>query len=161
MDDIERAIDDGVNTFKALTKDVRLVAGAGATEIELAKQITTFGESLAGLEQYAVKKFAESLEVIPRSLAENTGVKTTEVMAKLYAAHQEGKKTFGIDIEGIGATVKSAKEAGIIDLFMTKHWGIKFSTTSACSVLNVDQIIMSKPAGGPKVKENKNYDEDD
>ncbi|ESO94856.1 hypothetical protein LOTGIDRAFT_189106 [Lottia gigantea] len=161
MDDIERAIDDGVNTFKALTKDVKLVSGAGSTEIELAKQITTFGESLPGLEQYAVKKFAESLEVIPRSLAENTGVKGNEVIAKLYAAHQEGKKTVGIDIEGISASVRDAKEAGIIDLFITKHWGIRFATQSACTVLNVDQIIMSKPAGGPKAKENKNWDEDD
>ena len=75
MDDIERAVDDGVNTFKALSRDGRYLAGAGATEIELAKQITTFGETCPGLEQYAIGKFAESLEALPRALAENSGVK--------------------------------------------------------------------------------------
>jgi len=75
MDDMERAINDGVNTYKALTRDIRMVPGAGATEIELAKQITTIGESTAGLEQYAIKKFAEALEVVPRTIAENAGVK--------------------------------------------------------------------------------------
>lgn len=75
MDDMERAINDGVNTYKALTRDNRLVPGGGATEIELAKQITTLGESTPGLEQYAIKKFAEALEVVPRTIAENAGVK--------------------------------------------------------------------------------------
>ncbi|XP_041350635.1 T-complex protein 1 subunit theta-like [Gigantopelta aegis] len=160
MDDIERAIDDGVNTFKTLTKDPRYLPGGGATEIELAKQITTYGESLPGLEQYAVKKFAESLEVIPRALAENTGVKATEVLSKLYAAHQKGQKTFGVDIEGDGAAVTDCQKKDILDVFIAKHWGIKFANASACTVLKVDQIIMAKPAGGPKAKENKDWDED-
>ncbi|KAK7494829.1 hypothetical protein BaRGS_00013956 [Batillaria attramentaria] len=159
MDDMERAVDDGVNTFKALTKDSRYVPGAGATEIELAKQITSFGESLPGLEQYAVKKFAESLEVIPRALAENTGVKATEVLSKLYAAHQEKKQNAGVDIENLGSVI-DAKEANIIDLFVTKSWAVKFATAAACTVLRVDQIIMAKPAGGPKAKQNKDWDED-
>jgi len=75
MDDMERAINDGVNTYKALTRDPKMVPGAGATEIELAKRITTLGESTPGLEQYAIKKFAEALEVVPRTIAENAGVK--------------------------------------------------------------------------------------
>ncbi|XP_076466798.1 T-complex protein 1 subunit theta-like [Babylonia areolata] len=159
MDDIERALDDGVNTFKALTKDDRLVPGAGATEIELAKQITSFGESLPGLEQYAVKKFAESLEVIPRALAENAGMKATEVVSKLYAFHQEGKQNGGVDVED-ASNVLDAKQANIVDLYLTKYWGLKFATAAACTVLRVDQIIMAKPAGGPKAKENRDWDED-
>ena len=85
MDDVERAIDDGVNTFKALTRDPQLVPGAGATEIELARRIAQYGETLPGLEQYSVKKFAEALEVFPITLADNAGIKSTELIAKLYA----------------------------------------------------------------------------
>ncbi|CAH1971208.1 unnamed protein product [Acanthoscelides obtectus] len=66
MDDIERAIDDGVNTFKCLTRDGRLVAGAGACEAELAVQLTKYADTLPGLEQYAVRKFATALESFPR-----------------------------------------------------------------------------------------------
>ncbi|XP_068699000.1 T-complex protein 1 subunit theta-like [Montipora capricornis] len=160
MDDIERAVDDGVNTFKALTRDDRFVPGAGATEIELAKLISTYGETCAGLEQYAIQKFAESLEVIPRTLAENAGVKATELISKLYAAHQGGDKNAGFDNEGSGAAVKDAVKAGILDLYIVKYWALKFATDAAVTVLRVDQIIMSKPAGGPKPKDNPNWDED-
>ncbi|CAH3121407.1 unnamed protein product [Pocillopora meandrina] len=160
MDDIERAIDDGVNTFKALTRDDRFVPGAGATEIELAKQISSFGETCAGLEQYAIKSFADSLEVIPKTLAENAGVKATEVISKLYAAHQAGDKNAGFDNESGGAAIKDAVKAGILDLYLVKYWALKFATDAAVTVLRVDQIIMSKPAGGPKPKDNPNWDED-
>ncbi|XP_078001436.1 T-complex protein 1 subunit theta-like [Glandiceps talaboti] len=161
MDDIERAVDDGVNTFKVLSKDKRYVPGAGATEIELAKRLTTYGESCPGLEQYSIMKFAEALEDIPRALAENAGVKTTEVLSKLYAAHQEGKQNVGFDNEGEGAAVKDIAEAGIFDMFLTKRWGLKFAAAAAVTVLRVDQIIMAKPAGGPKARAPQSMDADD
>ncbi|XP_069695086.1 T-complex protein 1 subunit theta [Periplaneta americana] len=150
MDDIERAVDDGVNTFKGITRDGRFVPGAGATEVELARQIASYGETLPGLEQYAVKKFAKALESFPKTLAENTGVKATEVVSKLFAAHEEGKKNYGFDIDGEGAAIKDVVEAGILDLYVTKYWGMKYATNAATTILKVDQIIMAKRAGGPK-----------
>ncbi|CAD7693532.1 unnamed protein product [Nyctereutes procyonoides] len=162
MDDIERAIDDGVNTFKVLTRDKRLVPGGGATEIELAKQITSYGETRPGLEQYAIKKFAEAFEAIPRALAENSGVKANEVISKLYAVHQEGNKNVGLDIEAEVPAVKDMLEAGILDTYLGKYWAIKLATNAAITVLRVDQIIMAKLAGGPKApKPQGNWDKDD
>lgn len=147
MDDIERAVDDGVNTFKVLTRDKRLVPGGGATEIELAKQITSYGETCPGLEQYAIKKFAEAFEAIPRALAENSGVKANEVISKLYSVHQEGNKNVGLDIEAEVPAVKDMLEASILDTYLGKYWAIKLATNAAVTVLRVDQIIMAKPAG--------------
>jgi len=160
MDDISRAIDDGVNSFKALTRDPRMLPGAGAVEMELANRISTYGQTIPGLEQYAIKKFAEAFEVVPRVMAENAGVKATELVSKLYAAHNNGEKNIGFDIEGDGATTCDALEAGILDGFLSKHWGLKFSCDAACTVLRVDQIIMAKPSGGPKPKANPDWDED-
>jgi len=160
MDDIERSIDDGVNNFKALTKDGRLLPGAGAVEIELAKQLSSISETYPGLEQYAIKKFAEAFEVIPKTLAENSGHKNTEVLSQLYAAHQEGKANFGFNIEGEPQVV-DVNEKGIYDLYLTKYWGITYAVKAAISVLYVDKIIMAKQAGGPKPKENKDWDNDD
>uniref|UniRef100_A0A673HMP5 T-complex protein 1 subunit theta n=1 Tax=Sinocyclocheilus rhinocerous TaxID=307959 RepID=A0A673HMP5_9TELE len=161
MDDIERAIDDGVNTFKVLVRDARLCPGAGATDIELAKHITSYGESCPGLEQYAIKKYAEAFEVLPRALAENSGIKGNELISKLYAAHHEGNKNFGFDIEGEGPAVIDMMEAGILDPYLVKHWGIKLATNAAITVLRVDQIIMAKPAGGPKApKQQGHWDKD-
>uniref|UniRef100_A0A671WRV4 T-complex protein 1 subunit theta n=1 Tax=Sparus aurata TaxID=8175 RepID=A0A671WRV4_SPAAU len=162
MDDIERAVDDGVNTFKVLVRDKRLIPGAGATEIELAKQLTSYGESCPGLEQYAIKKFAEAFEAMPRALAENSGVKGSELISKMYSAHHEGNKNMGFDIEADAPAVKDMLEAGILEPYLVKHWGIKLATNAAITVLRVDQIIMAKPAGGPKPPQGrKDFDEDD
>jgi len=84
MDDIERAIDDGVNVYKAITTEQRFVPGAGATEIELARRLIAYAKTIPGLEQYAINAFAEALEVVPRVLAENAGQKAQEVIAMLY-----------------------------------------------------------------------------
>ena len=74
MDDIERAIEDGVFAIKAIGKDGRILAGAGACEIQVARELYAFGEKTPGLNQYAIKKYAEALEVIPRTLAANAGL---------------------------------------------------------------------------------------
>uniref|UniRef100_A0AAX7SHJ0 T-complex protein 1 subunit theta n=1 Tax=Astatotilapia calliptera TaxID=8154 RepID=A0AAX7SHJ0_ASTCA len=118
--------------------------------------------SCPGLEQYAIKKFAEAFEALPRALAENSGVKGSELISKLYSAHHEGNKNMGFDIESDGPAVKDMLEAGILDPYLVKYWGIKLATNSAITVLRVDQIIMAKPAGGPKPPQGKkDFDEDD
>ena len=99
MDDIERAIDDGVNNFKALSRDGRLVPGAGAVEMELARQVAEFADKCPGLDQYAIQRFAKALETFPRILADNAGLKATELVAELLAAHQQGKSTTGVSVE--------------------------------------------------------------
>jgi len=160
MDDIERAIDDGVNNFKAITRDGRLLAGAGATEIELAHQVSNIADKCPGLEQYSVKKFSQALAAFPKILAETAGVSGTETLSKLYAEHQQGNKSVGFDIKGSGVSTLDAAAAGILDLYLTKYWALKYATSAACTVLRVDQIIMAKRAGGPKPKDNPDWDED-
>ncbi|KAI8833726.1 chaperonin Cpn60/TCP-1 family [Chytridium lagenaria] len=160
LDDLERAIDDGVNVIKAIVKDPRLIPGAGATEIELARKLQDLAERTPGLNQYSLKKYAEAFEVIPRTLADNAGIDSTEVLSKLYAAHQSDKIAMGVDIESEDNGILDTKEAGIFDVLSVKQMAIRLATHVALTILSVDQIIMSKPAGGPKVKENKEWDED-
>ncbi|XP_046849515.1 T-complex protein 1 subunit theta-like [Xenia sp. Carnegie-2017] len=160
MDDVERAIDDGVNTFKQLTRDGRCLPGAGATEIELALQLATYAETFSGLEQYAIKKFAEALEVFPKVLAETSGVSGNEVISKMYASHNDGCKNSGFDVEAGTASLIDVSEASIFDTLAVKHNAIKMSSNAAVTILRVDQIIMAKPAGGPKPRAGGNRDED-
>jgi len=162
MDDIERAVDDGVNVFKGLCKDGKMTAGGGATEIELARQVAQWAETHPGLEQYSINKFAEALEIIPRVLAENSGVKPKEVISKLYAAHSEGNKNMGFDIDGESGEIKDCLESNVLDLMIAKKWALKYATNAACTVLRVDQIIMAKRAGGPKPRDTQGgMDQDD
>jgi len=162
MDDIERAVDDGVNVFKGLCKDGKMTPGGGATEIELARQVAQWAETHPGLEQYSINKFAEALEIIPRVLAENSGVKPKEIISKLYAAHSEGNKNMGFDIDGESGDIKDCLESNVLDLMLAKKWALKYATNAACTILRVDQIIMAKRAGGPKPRDTQGgMDQDD
>ncbi|KAG1871879.1 chaperonin Cpn60/TCP-1 family [Suillus subalutaceus] len=164
LDDLERAIDDGVNVIKSLIKDARLVPGAGATELELAKRVEVYGSGMRGLAQHAVKRYATALEVIPRTLAENAlgGAEGNEVLSRLWAKHeQKGGEAWGVDIEAEQDGTLLATDFKILDPLAAKQWAIKLATEAAVSVLSVDSIIMSKPAGGPKVPQQaSNWDED-
>lgn len=161
MDDIERAMDDGVNNFKCLTRDGRFLPGAGATEIELATQLSAYADTLPGLDQYAVRKFANALEVFPKALAENSGSNGTDIVNQLYLAHNSEKgKNIGFDIEAEKATTLDAAEAKLFDLYQAKFWGLKYAVSAAATILKVDQIIMAKRAGGPKPRQAAGSDDE-
>jgi len=164
LDDLERAVDDGVNVIKSLLKDGRLVPGAGATELELSRRVETYGNSLKGLSQHGVKRWANALEVVPRTLAENAlgGSAGNEVVSKLWAKHEsEGGEAWGVDIECETDGTLNASDYKIVDPLVAKSWAIKLATEAAVAVLSVDSIIMSKPAGGPKIPQQAgNWDED-
>jgi len=151
LDDLERAVDDGVNTYKAMCRDSRIVPGAAATEIELARRLKEFSFKETGLDQYAIAKFAESFEMIPRTLAENAGLNAMEIISSLYAEHASGNTKVGIDLEE--GVCKDVSTVNVWDLHVTKLFALKYAADAACTVLRVDQIIMAKPAGGPGKRE--------
>ncbi|XP_050380708.1 T-complex protein 1 subunit theta [Argentina anserina] len=148
LDDLERAVDDGVNTYKAMCRDSRIVPGAAATEIELAKRVKEFSFKETGLDQYAIAKFAQSFEMVPKTLAENAGLNSMEIISSLYAEHAAGNTKVGIDLEG--GVCKDVSTLQVWDLHVTKLFALKYAADAACTVLRVDQIIMAKPAGGPR-----------
>ncbi|KAG7961131.1 hypothetical protein I3843_09G001500 [Carya illinoinensis] len=158
LDDLERAIDDGVNTYKAMCRDSRIVPGAAATEIELARRVKEFSYKETGLDQYAIAKFAESFELVPRTLAENAGLNEMEIISSLYAEHASGNSKVGIDLEE--GVCKDISILDVWDLYITKFFALKYAVDAACTVLRVDQIIMAKPAGGPKRDQPTGMDED-
>ncbi|DBA68483.1 TPA: hypothetical protein ACH3X2_013770 [Trebouxia sp. C0005] len=149
LDDLERAVDDGVNAYKALCRDSRMLPAGGAPEIELCQQLQKYGRKETGLDQYAIAKYAESLEA---------SLNATDVVSSLHAAHANGQQTAGLDIET--GQPKDLAEDGILDLYSAKWWALKLATDAVVTVLRVDQIIMSKQAGGPKPRQGGGDDED-
>uniref|UniRef100_A0A1D1Z0K5 CCT-theta n=1 Tax=Anthurium amnicola TaxID=1678845 RepID=A0A1D1Z0K5_9ARAE len=158
LDDLERAVDDGVNSYKAMCRDSRIVPGAAATEIELARRLKEFSFKETGLDQYAITKFAESFEMVPKTLAENAGLNAVEVISSLYAEHASGNAKVGIDLDE--GACKDASTMKVWDLYHTKFFALKYAADAACTVLRVDQIIMAKPAGGPRRDQPAGMDED-
>lgn len=170
LDDVERAIDDGVNAIKGLLKDGRLLPGAGAIEIELVKLITQYGEKTPGLLQLAIKNYAKAFEVIPRVLAETSGLDLSELLSKLYATHSSSDAdsnnlSIGIDIDNeTDDGLIDIKQNGIYDLLSTKKSAIDLATDATNTILSIDQIIMAKRAGGPQMPKQPrpgNWDSED
>lgn len=154
LDDAERATDDAINAFRMLKRDGRYVAGAGGSEAMLARSIREYGSTEPGLDQYAIMKYAQALEVVPKTLAENAGLNANDMLAKLYA---ENSASSGIDIEE--GTVKDMTGV-VMDHLESKVWALRLASEAALTVLKVDQIIMAKPSGGPKPPEKKPEEDD-
>lgn len=158
LDDVERAMGDALATLRVLSKTQgRICAGAGATEMEIARLLLLQGETTPGVAQYAIRKYAEAFEVVPRTLAANAGHDSTEAIAKLSWAHQQHPAA-GIDIE-TGEVVERMET--VQDLLAAKQSAVHLATEAALTVLRVDQIIMSKPANGPKPRPAGPQDADD
>lgn len=155
INDVERALDDGISSFRVLCIDGRLLPGAGAVELELGKKLKQFADEDAGLDQYAIRKFADAFDVIPRTLAENSGLDPTNAMHSLHASHQApNSQNMGFDL--LTDAPSNAVENKIYDLYATKLNALRLAVDAALTVLRVDQIVMSKPAGGPKPKKGPN-----
>jgi T-complex protein 1 subunit theta len=103
----------------------------------------------------AIRKFAEAFEVVPRTLAENSGADATAVLSHLHTAHaNDNGGTVGFDVEE--SKPMDAAARGVYDLYATKVNALRLAVDAAITVLKVDQIVMAKPAGGPKPKQGQN-----
>ncbi len=139
----ERAMEDAIKGIASALELGKIVAGGGAAEIELAKELRKYAESFQGREQLAINAFANALEIIPRSLAENAGLDPIDNLAALRAAHEKGKITAGLDVfEG---KVMDMLEYGVIEPLKIKLQAIKSAAEAAEMILRIDDMIASAP----------------
>jgi chaperonin GroEL (HSP60 family) len=145
VDEIERAVDDAIGVVAATVEDGKVVAGGGAPEIELAKKLKDYAESISGREQLAVTAFAEALEVVPKTLAENAGLDSIDSLVDLRAAH-ETSSYMGLNVfEG---DVADMYEAGVIEPHRVKKQAIQSAAEAAEMILRIDDVIASSGTGG-------------
>lgn len=139
IDEIERAIKDGLGDVAASLQEGKIVAGAGAIEIELARLLrkTSYG----GREQLAIEQFAEALESIPRILAENAGIDPIDTITELKARHEQGGATFGINV--FTGKVEDSMKNGIIEPLKIKTQAIKSASEVAIMILRIDDVVAS------------------
>jgi len=147
LDNTERVIEDGVNAYKNLCKSNLYVAGAGSFEAYVSNQLKEFSKGINTIDQYAVEMFGEGFQVIPRIIIENSGGKDSTVIPELMKNNKDGCN-FGVDIVAPG--IKVSSELKVFDHLETKKWALKFCMDVVLTVLKVDQIVLSKPSGGPK-----------
>lgn len=146
VDEVERAVKDAVGDVISAIKVGKVVGGAGAPEIELAKQLRDYATTLSGREQLAVSAFADAMEVIPRTLAENAGLDPIDVLASLKAEHDKGKKFAGINV--FTGKVMDAWKEGVIEPLKIKTQAVKSASEVAELILRIDDVIAGSSKGG-------------
>ncbi len=152
VDEVDRSLRDALSVVRDALLKPAIVAGGGAPEAEVAKEIRKWAAKLSGREQLAAMAFADALEAIPLTLAENAGLDTIDIDVKLKAAHNSGQKWAGIDV--FKGSVEDMMEQNVIEPLLVKEQLIKAATEVASMILRIDDVIAAsrlksdKDAGG-------------
>ncbi|WP_135822054.1 thermosome subunit beta [Halostella litorea] len=156
VDELERGVNDALDVVAQTVSDGRVVAGGGAIEVEVASRLRDFADGVEGREQLAVEAFADSLELVPRVLAENAGLDSIDTLVDLRADHEAGDVRAGLNVFSAG--VEDTFEAGVVEPAHAKEQALSSATEAANLVLKIDDIISAgdlstdkgdDEAGGP------------
>ena len=150
IDEADRALHDALCVIRNVVEDGRVVSGGGAPEIHVAKELQDYAESLPGREQLAVIAFAEAMEIIPKTLAENAGLDPIDIIADLKARHEKNDVNAGVD--GLKGKVGDLAKANVWEPLVVKRQAVKSASEVAQMLLRIDDVIASKGmdgGGGP------------
>jgi thermosome len=149
VDEAERAMTDALSVVSDVLENDKVVAGGGAVEIEVAKELRKFAINVGGREQLAIENFADAMEVIPKTLAENGGLEGIDVLVELRSAHEKADGQYkGINV--FTGKVEDMKQKGVLEPLVVKEQAVKSATESASMILRIDDVIAStKPKEGP------------
>ncbi|MCW3977798.1 MAG: thermosome subunit beta [Candidatus Bathyarchaeota archaeon] len=147
VDEAERSIHDALCVVRDVVQEPKILAGGGAPEIEIARTLRDYAESLPGREQFAVQRYAEAIETVPLTLGENAGLDLIDMLAELKARHEKGEKWAGVDVfEG---KIKDMENLEVYEPLVVKKQIIKSATEAATMILKIDDVIASGKAKGP------------
>jgi len=145
VDEAERAMHDALSVISDVIENNKIVAGGGAVEAEIAKHLRDYATTVGGREQLAIEAFAESIEIVPKTLAENAGLEPIDIMVELRAAHEKTDGQFmGVDV--YNGKIVNMYERGVIEPLAVKEQAIKSAAEAASMILRIDDVIAaSKP----------------
>ncbi|ESP87057.1 thermosome subunit beta [Candidatus Halobonum tyrrellensis] len=142
LNEMERAVRSGFAALRALSRDPRVVPGGGAAEVGAAMDLRAYATRLDGREQFAVEAFADALELVPRTLAENAGLDALDALVELRRRHDAGEAAAGVRAET--ADLGDATAAGIVDPLWVRRRTVAAAADAASRLLRVDAVV---PAG--------------
>lgn len=146
---------DAVRVVGAVIEDGKYVTGGGAPEVEAALRLREYAASLTGREQLAVYKFAEAIDIVPKTLAENGGLDSLDMLIRLRSRHEAGNRDAGLDVY-TGNVVDMAK-MGIIEPLRVKIQAINSATEAASMILRIDDVIAAGKEKMPKMPPGGGY----
>merc|ERR1719267_43823 len=142
LDETERSIHDSLCVVRSLVKKRALIAGGGAPEMEVSQKLLQWARTIGGIEAVCIEHYAESLELVPYTLAENAGMQPVEIVTKLRAAHVGGEKFAGINVKKGGVTDMYAEK--VVQPLLVSTSSIKMATETVRMILKIDDIVMTR-----------------
>ncbi|DAA79064.1 TPA_exp: T-complex protein 1 subunit gamma [Trichophyton benhamiae CBS 112371] len=142
LNEVERNLQDAMSVARNVIYHPRLSPGGGATEMAVSVKLANLAKSVEGVQQWPYKAVADAMEVIPRTLVQNSGANPIQVLTALRAKHVEGRSTWGID--GDTGKLVDMKEYGVWEPEAVKLQSVKTAIESACLLLRVDDICSAK-----------------
>lgn len=139
LDEAERALNDAIMNMISLIRDLKYVPGGGASEMAMASAIRRGAPKYPGREQLAMLAFAEALEMIPRTLAENSGLEPVEILTDLRARHEKGQHSYGVEV--FSGKVRDMLKAGVIEPIKVKEQVLKSAFEASAMILRIDEVI--------------------
>jgi thermosome len=149
VDEAERAMNDALSVVSDVIENSKIVAGGGAVEVEVAKELRNYATDIGGREQLAIETFADAIEIIPKTLAENAGLEPIDILVELRAAHGKPDGQYkGVNL--FTGKVENMRDKGVVEPVIVKEQAIKSATESATMIIRIDDVIAStKPREGP------------
>jgi chaperonin GroEL (HSP60 family) len=159
VDEAERALHDALSVVSDVIENNKIVAGGGAVESELTKALREYGPKVGGREQLAIEAFADALEVVPKTLAENAGLDPIDILVELRAAHQKPKGMWmGVDV--FTGKVVDMHHCSVLEPLSVKEQAIKSAAEAASMILRIDDLIAAtKPKEEEKEKKGPSEEE--
>ncbi|VVB71469.1 Thermosome subunit 1 [uncultured archaeon] len=140
LNGLERALDDALHAVADVIEDKKLVAGGGAPEIELSLRLREYAATLKGREQLAVTKFAEALEIVPKTLAENAGFDAIDKLVEMKNKHETNKNA---GLNAYTGEVMDMYSLGVVEPLRVKIQAILSATDAASLILRIDDVLAS------------------
>jgi len=146
VDEMERSLNDALRTVAVTIEDGKVITGGGSAATEIAMELRSYATTVGGREQMAIEAFANAMEIIPRTLAENAGLDPIDKVLELRAAHKGGKKSYGLNVET--GKADDMRKLNVIEPLRVGNQAIRSATDVAIMILRIDDIIKSKSGGG-------------
>jgi len=147
LNGLERALDDALHAVADVVEDGKMVAGGGAPEIELSLRLREYAATLKGREQLAVTKFAEAMEIVPKTLAENAGFDAIDKAIELKNKHEKNKNA---GLNAYTGEIEDMLELGVVEPLRVKIQAILSATDAACLILRIDDVLASTKTPPPR-----------
>jgi chaperonin GroEL (HSP60 family) len=147
VDEAERSLHDALCVVRDIVEEPKILAGGGAPELEISRTLKEYSGTLPGREQLAVVRFAEALEAVPITLAENAGLDPIDILSELRARHEKGEVWAGVEIHT--GKIQNMSKAGVFEPLAVKKQVIKSATEAASMILKIDDVIAAGKMKAP------------